>query len=298
MASIRPSTCSGTPQIIRSGAGPSRSGQFARTRLRLPPMPPEVTITAGACNSNSPAWTRELRVPRAARLGSRIAPAHAVHRPAGDGEPVHPVPEPQPDQARIRRLPDLPLERGHHGRAGAPGDVEAGHRIAVPVGQVAAPLGPADQREPPHPHAVQPGPLLPGGEGDVGLRPAVRPVVLARRVVGSAVEERAAHPVLPGQLVGSLMPIRRCSGLPTRNRPPNDQKAWPPRFDSGSWSSSSTRRPARASSAVAVSPASPAPTTIASASIWLSNQATGPRCSQEVRSSLAGMAMFRAGTPG
>ena len=73
------------------------------------------------------------------------------------------------------------------------------------------------------------------------------------------------------------MPIRRCSGVPTRNRPPNDQKAWPPRFDSGSWSSSSTRRPARASSAVATSPASPAPTTIASASIWLSNQVSGPR---------------------
>jgi hypothetical protein len=137
MASIRPSTCSGTPQIIRSGAGPSRSGQVARTRSRLPPMPPEVTITAGACSSNSPTRTRELRVPRPAWLGSRIAP----------------------------RTPST-----------AP-------------------------REPPHPHAVQPGSLLPGGEVDVGLRPAVRPVVLARRVVGSAVEERAAHPVLPGQRV-------------------------------------------------------------------------------------------------
>src|SRR6266849_1066426 len=68
------------------------------------------------------------------------------------------------------------------------------------------------------------------------------------------------------------MPIRRCSGVPTRNRPPNDQNAWPPRFDSGSWSSRSTRRPALASSAVAVSPASPAPITIASASIVSSNQ--------------------------
>ncbi len=37
-------------------------------------MPPEVTITAGACSSKSPAWTRELRVPRAAWLGSRTAP--------------------------------------------------------------------------------------------------------------------------------------------------------------------------------------------------------------------------------
>src|SRR6516162_7376772 len=52
----------------------------------------------------------------------------------------------------------------------------------------------------------------------------------------------------------SLTPIRRCSGESTRNRPPNDQKAWPPRFDSASWSSSSTRRPALASSAVAASP--------------------------------------------
>jgi len=74
MASIRPSTYSGTPQIIRSGAGPSRSGQFSRTRSKLPPIPPEVTITAGACSSNSPASVRELRVPRAAWLGSRIAP--------------------------------------------------------------------------------------------------------------------------------------------------------------------------------------------------------------------------------
>jgi hypothetical protein len=78
------------------------------------------------------------------------------------------------------------------------------------------------------------------------------------------------------------MPIRRCSGLATRNRPPNDQKAWPPRFDSGSWSSSSTRRPARASSAVAASPASPAPTTIASASIWSSNQATAAQCASAI----------------
>jgi hypothetical protein len=31
-------------------------------------------MTAGACSSNSPTSTRELRVPRAAWLGSRIAP--------------------------------------------------------------------------------------------------------------------------------------------------------------------------------------------------------------------------------
>ena len=68
--------------IIRSGAGPSRSGQFSRIRPRLPPIPPEVTITTGACSSNSPVTVRELRVPRAAWLGSRIAPRTPSTLPA------------------------------------------------------------------------------------------------------------------------------------------------------------------------------------------------------------------------
>src|SRR5215210_2501244 len=61
--------------------------------------------------------------------------------------------------------------------------------------------------------------------------------------------------------------MRRCSGLSTSISPPSDQNAWPPRLPSGSWSSRSTRRPASASSAVATRPASPAPTTMTSASI-------------------------------
>src|SRR5262245_41557897 len=60
---------------------------------------------------------------------------------------------------------------------------------------------------------------------------------------------------------------RRCSGEPTRKRPPKDQKAWPPSEASGSCSMRSTRRPAAASSAVATRPASPAPTTMTSACI-------------------------------
>src|SRR6202158_2816110 len=62
------------------------------------------------------------------------------------------------------------------------------------------------------------------------------------------------------------MPSRRCSGLSTRNKPPNDQKAWPPRFCSPSWSTTMTRLPASALSVAATSPASPPPTTITSAS--------------------------------
>src|SRR4051794_41150008 len=61
--------------------------------------------------------------------------------------------------------------------------------------------------------------------------------------------------------------MRRCSGLSTNISPPSDQNAWPPRLASGSWSSRITRRPASASSAVATRPASPAPTTMTSASI-------------------------------
>src|SRR4051794_40382962 len=61
--------------------------------------------------------------------------------------------------------------------------------------------------------------------------------------------------------------MRRCSGLSTSISPPSDQNAWPPRLPSGSWSSRRTRRPASASSAVATRPASPAPTTMTSASI-------------------------------
>ena len=63
------------------------------------------------------------------------------------------------------------------------------------------------------------------------------------------------------------MPIRRCSGVSTRNSPPSDQNAWPPRLCSGSWSSRSTFLPASASSAVATRPARPAPTTMTSASM-------------------------------
>jgi hypothetical protein len=49
---------------------------------------------------------------------------------------------------------------------------------------------------------VQPGPLLPRREVDVGLGPATRPDVL----VVEPVEAGAAQPVLPGELAGVLDP--------------------------------------------------------------------------------------------
>ena len=55
---------------------------------------------------------------------------------------------------------------------------------------MAAALGPADDRKETESTLVQPGALLAGGEGDVGLRPLPRPEILV------AVERRGSHPVV------------------------------------------------------------------------------------------------------
>ena len=60
MPSMRPSTWSGTPQIMALGGSPSRLGQALRTRSRLPPMPPDVTTMACAFSAKSPTTVREL----------------------------------------------------------------------------------------------------------------------------------------------------------------------------------------------------------------------------------------------
>jgi hypothetical protein len=62
---MRPSTWAGTPEIIRSGGSPSRSGQLRRTRSWFPPIPPELTSTIGARSSKSPVSSRLLDWPRA-----------------------------------------------------------------------------------------------------------------------------------------------------------------------------------------------------------------------------------------
>ena len=65
---------------------------------------------------------------------------------------------------------------------------------------VAATLGPADVGNQAHALGVQPRALLAGGEVDVGLGPAPRPLVVR------PVERGGAEPVLPGQLAGVLDP--------------------------------------------------------------------------------------------
>ncbi len=64
------------------------------------------------------------------------------------------------------------------------------------------------------------------------------------------------------------MPMRRCSGESTKNSPPKDHHACPPRFDRGSWSTMMTRLPAAMASLAATRPARPHPITRTSA-VWV-----------------------------
>src|SRR5262245_11711500 len=105
------------------------------------------------------------------------------------------MPEPQRDEPSLLALAHARDERGEDAGPGAPGDVEARHRVAVLGGRVAAALGPADDREPAQAAGVQPGALLARSEGDVGLRPFAGHEVLL------AVEAGRAQPVLQGQIV-------------------------------------------------------------------------------------------------
>ena len=180
-----------------------------RPRRRTEPLGPglahQVVVAADATarDDHGLAGEREVAglvpVGRPAPLGgvrSQGPALHADHGAAGDDQPVHPVPELHRDPAGRGVLADPLLERLDHPRPGAPRDVEARHRVAVPGRPAVPPLGPADDREDPVAHLAQPRALLAGREVDVRLGPRPRPVVLL------AVELGAAHPVLQRELVG------------------------------------------------------------------------------------------------
>src|SRR5271166_638000 len=92
-------------------------------------------------------------------------------------------------------VPQPPREDLHDGRPGSPGDMEAGHRVAVPLRVVAAALGPPDQRKDLQAPGTQPATFLPCGEIDVGMGPLPRPVVFR------TVERRSAKPILQSEFV-------------------------------------------------------------------------------------------------
>ena len=193
---------------------PGAAGQFSRTSSWLAPIPPEVTITA---------WRLELELadrsraswpcPRATRARLEDMAGDAGDRAAGDRQLVDPVAEAQLDQAAPLGLAHAAHERLDHPGAGAPGDVEARDGVAVAGRQVAAALGPADVREEAHALVVQPRALLAGGEVDVGLGPAPRPLVLG------AVEPGRAQPVLPRQLARVVDPHPALLGAVDEEQP-------------------------------------------------------------------------------
>ena len=241
---------------ISRGGLPRRAGQLARTRSWLPPMPPEVTTTAWAAevevadglavggHAARLAWRG--RAPRRARRRRR-RPRSPARRPGGGTAPT-------PDRPGRHRAPV--------GRTAprTPGPVpqvmwKRGTELPCPRGAPVAALGPAHDREEPHARAR-----------------AARPASRRRRTRRRRAAQRRAHrssscrskPAVPSQSCQarsrlSLTPIRRCSGESTRNSPPKDQNAWPPRLAADSWSTSRTRRPAATSSAVATRPDRPGP---------------------------------------
>jgi len=157
---------------------------------------------------------------RPARRGARSQPG-AAH--TDDGAALH---DEGVDAVTVQRRHEPCLHAGAHGfderledaGAGAPGDVEPGHGVAVFERGVTAAFGPADHREEPEALLPQPGPLLSGGEGEVGLGPTPRPVVFL------AVEPGAGEPVLPGQIKGVVHAqatlLRRVDEEQPAERPP------------------------------------------------------------------------------
>src|SRR3954453_24194988 len=260
-SSIRPSTCAGTPESSRCGAGPRRAGQFLRTSSWLPPMPPEVTTTACAVISNGSTSTRELASPRATSLGSSTCPRTPVTAPS--------VTTRSSTRCRNRSW-TRPFSAASFTRR------ENGATMPGPVPQAMWNRGP----ELPCPVAVYP---PRSAQPTIGKNPMPCYLSQARFSPAANCRYASAHcrarwsssrsnPAVPSQSCRassseSCTRSRRCSGESTRNSPPKDHHACPPREASGSWSTRTTRLPASASSAVATSPASPAPTTTTSVSV-------------------------------
>ncbi len=132
-------------------------------------------------------------------LGEDGAP-DAARRAALHDQVVDAVTVVEGEQPVARGLLRVPHERFDDPGAGAPGDVEARHRVAVPAGPEVAALGPADGGQEGDAVPGEPGALLPRRPLDVGAGPAHRPGVL---VLGP-VEAGAALPVAPGQVEGVL----------------------------------------------------------------------------------------------
>ena len=105
------------------------------------------------------------------------------------------VTEQERDPAGGLALKEFGEERCHQRRTGAPDNVEAGNRVAVPVRAVAAALGPLHEGEQSDSEGREPGAFLPGREVHVRLRPVPGVGVLG------PVEGGGREPVGEGKLL-------------------------------------------------------------------------------------------------
>ena len=153
-----PSTWSGTPESIRAGSRPARRGPRARgpgrgwRRCRRVAMTTALADSSNGSCTVAASWARRAR----RRPATSTSPRTPVTRPSVVTRPVTRCrnrTSTRPVAAGVEQRAD---ERLEDARAGAPRDVEPRHRVAVPVGQVAAALGPLHQREPAHALGVQP----------------------------------------------------------------------------------------------------------------------------------------------
>ena len=167
-------------------------------------MPPEVTTTAWPPYSNSPTTSRLLCDTPGGPVRREHHAAHPGDRTVGAHELVDPVARPVEHPPGRDVLAHLALERRDDAGAGAPRDVEARHRVAVPAAGAVAALGPPDDGEERDAELLEPGPLLAGRPLDVRAAPPAPPVVGAGAAVGrgEAVPAGGALPVLPGELEG------------------------------------------------------------------------------------------------
>ena len=225
-------------------------------------MPPLVTITACAAQLELDRSRRGWWAARGRRRpGARVWPWTPTTVPASMTSPSTRCRK----RSVIRPAATCSRTRRSNG-ATTPGPVphvrwNRGTELPWPVGPAVAALGPADDRE----EARAPSRAARSASRRPRSRRTPRPSARGQR---SSSRSNWALPIQSCSASSweSLIPIRRCSGLSTRKSPPRLQNAWPPRLCSPSWSSSSTVRPASATSAAATSPARPAPTTITSAS--------------------------------
>ena len=238
MPIIRPSTWAGTPVIIRSGGAPSRCGQAARTRSWLPPIPPEVTTTARAVSSSSPTTSRFVLTPRGSVAGARTATRTPVTAPPSTTSSS----TRRRNAKRIRPSCSSSTARRTNGST-TPGPVphvtwKRGTELPCPPAR-------------PSPRSAQPtmgNQRIPFSCSQERFSPAAKSTYARAQARGQWSSGRS-KPAVPCQScqassTESVMPSRRCSGESTRNSPPNDQKACPPRLARDSCSTTTHRRAA------------------------------------------------------